>query len=167
LFGVTHFPGHVRHADFGVAQVPFDGVSADPVEDLGEGGVFRGELALQRPGMHVELGCDHIDGSSAGGQERTDDGANRCDDAGFGSSDGREVLHDGLVCQPVLVDRSAQVCGSHGETGGRLFEHWSATELLCVLPGRRERAVRQVNRQRRVLGAEQKPQYLQRCPGCF
>jgi len=53
------------------------------------------------------------------------------------------------------------------KTGGRLFEHWSATELLCVLPGRRERAVRQVNRQRRVLGAEQKPQYLQRCPGCF
>src|ERR1700722_2620559 len=47
LLGVAEFSGQVRQADVGIAEVAFGGFSAHVIDECSEGGLLRGESAVQ------------------------------------------------------------------------------------------------------------------------
>ena len=156
LLGVTQLAREVRQTDLGIAKIVLGGFPPDGVEQCGKARAFRGESALQRFRVHIQLCGDHLERGGPGGQQLPRDGANRLGRAGLVCHyQAAEVLDNRLVCQFVVVEWAFQVRSPHGEAGPRLGEVSGAPVVLNVIHCGGERFMGQVHRQRGVLRAQQ------------
>ena len=135
--------GHV-----GVTQVAFGGRSADLIGQCGECRPLRSKSALKGLGVQLELFGDQLESDGARGQQMTHDRAHRFGDGRVVQGECVEILHDGLVCQRILLEWTLKVGGADGQAADGLIEKCSAAEELVVCLAGGQRFVGQVNRQR-------------------